>query len=129
MALETTLHRRNNKTHPRLRQAQVKLLHTSEDWNGSRRVKCWEIIAAHLGKTGWTWGCSSQIDSTGRVLFTANAHRDNGKRFIEKRISFLPVALGGCLKSRRCREGNHVSLLGRNGRERHALRLRNAVLA
>ena len=45
-------------------------------------MNCWEIIAAHLGKTGWTWGCSSQIDSTGRVLFTANAHRDNGKRFV-----------------------------------------------
>ena len=35
-----------------------------------------------LGEKDWTWGCSSHIDSTGRVLFTADAHRDNGKRFI-----------------------------------------------
>src|SRR5438552_17938178 len=46
-----------------------------------------------LCEKGWTWGCSSQIDSTGDVLFTADAHRDNGKRFIvsadEKRQCFL----------------------------------------
>ncbi len=44
---------------------------------------------------GWTWSCSSQIDSTGRVLFTAAAHRDNGKRFIvradEKLTAFLEL--------------------------------------
>jgi len=57
--------------------------------------KYWEIIAAHLGKTGWTWGCSSQIDSTGRVLFTADAHRSDRKRFIvradEKLTAFLEL--------------------------------------
>jgi hypothetical protein len=26
--------------------------------------------------------CSSQIDATGRVLFAADVHRDNGKGFI-----------------------------------------------
>ena len=56
MAFETTLHRRNDKTHPRLRQAQVKLLHISEDWNRSRRVNYWEIIADNLSKAGWTVG-------------------------------------------------------------------------
>src|SRR5438128_9707615 len=35
-----------------------------------------------LSEKGWTWGCSSQIDLIGRVLFTADAHRDNGRRFI-----------------------------------------------
>jgi hypothetical protein len=35
-----------------------------------------------LNASGWTWGCSSQIDSAVRVLFTADAHRDDGKRFI-----------------------------------------------
>jgi hypothetical protein len=58
-------------------------------------VKYWEIIAENLSKAGWTWGCSSQIDSTGRVLFTADAHRDNGKRFIvradEKLTAFLEL--------------------------------------
>jgi hypothetical protein len=44
-------------------------------------VKYWEIIADKLGEQGWSWDCSSQIDLTGRVLFTADAHR-GGKRFI-----------------------------------------------
>jgi hypothetical protein len=46
------------------------------------RVKYWEITANNLSKSGWTWGCSSQIASTGRALFTANAHRRDGKRFV-----------------------------------------------
>jgi hypothetical protein len=40
-------------------------------------------------------GCSSHVDSTGRLLFTADAHRDNGKRFIvssdEKLAAFLEL--------------------------------------
>jgi hypothetical protein len=58
-------------------------------------VKYWEIIADHLSKVGWTWGCSSHIDSTGLVLFTADAHRNQGKRFIvsanEKLTAFLEL--------------------------------------
>jgi len=58
-------------------------------------MKYWEIIADKLSASGWTWGCSSYIDSAGRVLFTADAHRDNGKRFIvradEKLIAFLEL--------------------------------------
>jgi hypothetical protein len=58
-------------------------------------MKYWEIIADHIGKAGWSWGCSSQIDSAGRVLFTADAHLDNGKRFIvsadEKLTAFLEL--------------------------------------
>ncbi len=58
-------------------------------------MKHWERIADSLSKAGWTWGCSSHIDSTGRVLFTADAHRDNGKRFIvradEKLAAFLEL--------------------------------------
>jgi hypothetical protein len=45
-------------------------------------VKYWEIIADKLSASGWTWGCSSHIDSAGRVLFTADGHRDSGKKFI-----------------------------------------------
>jgi len=57
-----------------------------------------EILGHHadrLGQAGWTRGCSSQIDSAGRVLFTADAHRTNGKRFIvsadEKLTAFLEL--------------------------------------
>jgi hypothetical protein len=60
-----------------------------------RRVKYWEIIADKLSASRWTWGCSSQIDATGRVLYKADAHRDDGKRFVvradEKLTAFLEL--------------------------------------
>jgi hypothetical protein len=40
-----------------------------------------EIIADRLSKAGWSWGCSSEIDSTGRVLFTADTYARDGRRF------------------------------------------------
>jgi hypothetical protein len=54
-----------------------------------------EIIADKLSASGSSWGCSSQTDATGPVLFTADAHRDNGKRFIvsadEKLTAFIKL--------------------------------------
>jgi hypothetical protein len=46
------------------------------------RGKHWEIIADNLSKAGWSWGCVSAIDSNGRTILIADAHRDDGKRFI-----------------------------------------------
>jgi hypothetical protein len=46
------------------------------------RVKYWDIIAANLSKAGWSWGCVSTIDSNGRTIWIADAHRDDGKRFV-----------------------------------------------
>ena len=37
-----------------------------------------EIIADNLGKAGWSWGCVSAIDSNGRTIWIADAHRDDG---------------------------------------------------
>jgi hypothetical protein len=45
-------------------------------------VKYWEIIADNLSKAGWSWGCVAAIDSNGRTIWIADAHRDNGKRFV-----------------------------------------------
>jgi hypothetical protein len=45
-------------------------------------VKYWEITADNLSKAGFGWGCSSQIDSTGRVIFTADAYSRDDRRFI-----------------------------------------------
>jgi hypothetical protein len=45
-------------------------------------VKYWEIIADNLSKAGWSWGCVSAIDSNGRTIFLADAHRGDGKRFV-----------------------------------------------
>jgi hypothetical protein len=45
-------------------------------------MKYWEIIADNLSKAGWSWGCVSAIDSNGRTIRIADAHRDDGKRFV-----------------------------------------------
>ena len=60
-----------------------------------RRVKSWEIIADRLSKPGWSWACVSAIDSNGRTIWIADAHRDDGKRFIvradEKLTAFVEL--------------------------------------
>jgi hypothetical protein len=58
-------------------------------------MKYWEIIADNLSKAGWSWGCVSAIDSNGRTIFVADAHRDDGKRFVvradEKLTAFVEL--------------------------------------
>jgi hypothetical protein len=61
----------------------------------SRRVKYCEIIADSLSKSGWSWSCVSSVDSNGRTIFVADAHRDDGKRFVvradEKLTAFVEL--------------------------------------
>ena len=45
-------------------------------------MKDWEIIADNLSKAGWSWGCVSALDPHGRTIWIADAHRDDGKRFV-----------------------------------------------
>jgi len=58
-------------------------------------LKYWEIIADDVSKTGWSWGCVSPIDSNGRTIWIADAHHDDGKRFVvradEKLTAFLEL--------------------------------------
>jgi hypothetical protein len=58
-------------------------------------MKYWEIIADNLSKARWSWGCVSAVDSSGRTTFVADAHRDDGKRFVvhadEKLTAFLEL--------------------------------------
>jgi hypothetical protein len=58
-------------------------------------MKYWEIIADNPSKAGWSWGCVSAVDSEGRTVFIADAHRDDGKRFAmradEKLTAFLEL--------------------------------------
>ncbi len=42
-------------------------------------MKSWEIIADNLSKAGWSWGCVSTVDSCGRTIWIADAHRGDGK--------------------------------------------------
>jgi hypothetical protein len=46
-------------------------------------------------KAGWSWGCVSAVDSHGRTIWIADAHRDNRKRFVvredEKLTAFVEL--------------------------------------
>ena len=44
-------------------------------------MKYWQIIADDLSEAGFSWGCSFEIDSIGRVIFTADAYSADGRRF------------------------------------------------
>jgi hypothetical protein len=58
-------------------------------------MKYWEIIADNLSKAGWSWGCVAAVDSDRRTIFVADAHRDDGQRFIvradEKLTAFMEL--------------------------------------
>jgi hypothetical protein len=62
----------------------------------------WEIIADNLKKRGWSLGWVSAIDSEGRTIWIADAHRDDGKRYVvraeEKLTAF--VALESAIRGR-----------------------------
>ena len=53
------------------------------------------IIADNLSKAGSSWGCVSGVNSRGRTIFVADAHRDDGQRFIvradEKLTAFVEL--------------------------------------
>jgi hypothetical protein len=64
-------------------------------------LKYWEIIADDLSKAGWSWGCVSAIDSEGRTIWIADAHRGDGNRFVvqadEKLTAFLELERAVCI--------------------------------
>jgi hypothetical protein len=65
----------------------------------SKSAQCscdyWEIIADNLSNAGWSWGCVSAVDSNGRTIWIADAHRGDGKRFVvqadEKLTAFMEL--------------------------------------
>ena len=65
-------------------------------------MKYWESIADNLSKAGWSWGCVATVDSNGRTIFMADAHRDDGKRFVvhadDKFTAFLELERAICLR-------------------------------
>jgi hypothetical protein len=64
-------------------------------WDNRHHVKYWEIIANNLSKAGWSWGCVSAINFNGRTIWIAEAHRDDGKRYVvhtdEKLTAFIEL--------------------------------------
>src|SRR5436190_23091031 len=39
-------------------------------------------IADNLKEVGWSWGCVSTVDCSGRTIWIADAHRDDGQQFV-----------------------------------------------
>ncbi len=64
-------------------------------------VKDWELIADRLSAAGWSWSCVSAIDREGRTIWIADAHRDDGRRFVvradEKLTAFLELESASAL--------------------------------
>jgi hypothetical protein len=58
------------------------------------------LIADNLSKAGWSWDCVSAVDSNGRTIWIADAHRDDGRRFVvraeEKLTAFLELESAIC---------------------------------
>jgi hypothetical protein len=57
------------------------ITHGERLWKPIRDNVNWQTIAENLSQAGFSWGCSSEIDSTGRVLYTADAYARDGRRF------------------------------------------------
>jgi hypothetical protein len=56
-------------------------------------VKYWETIADNLSKAGWSWGYVSALDSAGRTIWIADAHRGDGNRFVVQADEILTAFL------------------------------------
>jgi hypothetical protein len=58
-------------------------------------MKYWETVADNLSKAGWSLGWVSALDCEGQIIWIADAHRDDGKRFVaranEKLTAFLEL--------------------------------------
>jgi len=59
----------------------------------NHQMKDWEIIADNLSKAGWSLGCVSALDSHGRTIWIADAHRADGKRFVVRADEILTAFL------------------------------------
>jgi hypothetical protein len=60
-------------------------------------MKFWEVIADNLSKAGWSWGCVATVDSNGQTIFVADAHRDNGTRFVVQADEMLRIKAAASL--------------------------------
>ena len=67
-------------------------------------VKYWEIVADNLKKAGWSLGYVSALDSQGRTIWIADAHRGDGKRYVVQADEMLTAFLE--LESAICASGD-----------------------
>jgi hypothetical protein len=63
-------------------------------------MKDWEVVADNLKKAEFSLGWVSAVDSEGRTIWIADAHRNDGKRFVvrtdEKLTAFLELESTFC---------------------------------
>jgi hypothetical protein len=57
-------------------------------------MKYCEIIADNLKKVGWSRVCVSALDSSGRTIFVADAHRGDGRRFVVRADELVGLYCG-----------------------------------
>src|SRR5262249_9208073 len=97
----------------RIQRSIFPLLARRVGWRGA--VKYWEIIADNLSKAGWSWGCVSAVDSEGRTIWIADAHRGDGKRYVvradEKLTAFLELESPLIRTGAQCRTNPYISSL------------------
>ena len=80
-------------------------VHITREANGQTNiVRClFANPTDNLSKAGWSWGWVSAIDSNGRTIWIADAHRGDGKRFVvradEKLTAFLELEAAICADS------------------------------
>jgi hypothetical protein len=91
-------------------------------------MRYWEIIADNLSQAGWSWGCVSAGTREGRIIWVADAHRDDGKCFFvhaaEKLTEFLELEsairkIALTLYLRRWQSRGRVKSVGRGDPEVH----------
>ena len=56
-------------------------------------MNCWEIIADNLKRRGWSYGYVSAVDAQARTIWIADAHRDDGRRYIVRADEILTAFL------------------------------------
>jgi hypothetical protein len=49
-------------------------------------MKGWEVVADNLKKAEFSPGWISTVDSEGRTIWIADAHRGDAKRFVVRRM-------------------------------------------
>ena len=65
-------------------------------------MKYLQIIADNLKEVGWSLDCVSAVTSEGRIIWVADPHRDDGRRFVvhadEILTAFLELERAVCIQ-------------------------------
>jgi len=51
------------------------------------------VISDNLSEASWGWGCVATVDSNGRTMFVADAHRGDDQHFVVHAVKKLMAVL------------------------------------